>query len=329
MVPMDTPTPRSTRTRAERAAAARAERERRQRLAEKLAEPYDGLVTRAMLHEAGLTRGQVRSQIERGAWRAVGHHTISITGAEPVGRATWWWALWESGQHAALDGVTSLLAAGLKGWTETMVHVSVPNNATVRPLDGVRHHRPRRLGRVIDTDLRRTAPEVAAIRAAQGARSDRAAATLLAMVVQQRLVLPATLLEAWSGVRATARRAFLTAVIGDVCDGAHSLAELDFAAMCRQRGLPEPTRQAMRAGVNGRVYLDVLWEEFGVHVEIQGVHHNQGLAGIDDALRNNDLQVRKSAKISLQIPVLGLRVNPDAFLHQVQQALAAQQDPAA
>ena len=56
---------------------------------------------------------------------------------------------------------------------------------------------------------------------------------------------------------------------------------------------------------------------------------NQGLAGIDDALRNNDLQVRKAAKISLQIPVLGLRVNPDAFLHLVQQALAAQQDPAA
>lgn len=326
---MDAPTPRSPRTRAERAAAARAERERRQRLAESLAEPYDGLVTRAMLRQAGLTRGQVRSQLERGAWRAVGIHTISITGAEPVGRARWWWALWESGQHAALDGVTSLLAAGLKGWTEAMVHVSVPNNATVRPLADVRHHRPRQLGRVIDTALRRTAPEVAAIRAAQWARSDRAAATLLAMVVQQRLLLPATLLEAWSAVRNSARRDFLTAVIGDICDGAHSLAELDFAALCRQRGLPEPTRQAMRAGVNGRVYLDVLWEELGVHVEIQGVHHNQGLAGIDDALRSNDVQLRKAATISLQIPVLGLRLSLDAFMHQVQQALAAQQEPAA
>ena len=108
---MDTPTPKKTRT--ERAAAAKAERQRRQRLAEELAAPHEGVVTRAMLLGAGLTRGQVRSQIERGAWRAVGHHTISVTGAEPTGRARWWWALWESGRHAALDGVTALLAGVL------------------------------------------------------------------------------------------------------------------------------------------------------------------------------------------------------------------------
>lgn len=327
MVPMDTPTPRSTR--AERAAASRAERDRRQRLADALALPHDGLVTRAMLQNVGLTRGQVRSEVERGAWRAVGHHTISVSGAEPTGRGRWWWALWESGRHAALDGVTALLAAGLQGWTENTIHVSVPNGASVRRLEGVRHHRPRTMGRVIDAALRRTAPEVAAIRAAQWASTDRAAVTLLAMVVQQRILLPATLLETWSGVRTTVRRRLLDAVIKDVCDGAHSLNELDFAALCCERGLPEPTRQAVRSGPHGRVYLDVLWEGLGVHVEIQGAHHGQGLNGVDDALRTNALQLRKTVKISLQIPVLGLRLNPDAFLDQVACALASVGRPAA
>ncbi len=317
---MDTPTPKKTRT--ERAAAAKAERQRRQRLAEELAAPHEGVVTRAMLVGAGLTRGQVRSQIERGAWRAVGHHTISVTGAEPTGRARWWWALWESGRHAALDGVTALLAGGLKGWTEDPIHVAVPNGAAVRPLEGVRHHRPREMGRVIEGGLRRTAPEVAVIRAAQRAVSDRAAATLIAMVVQQRLVPPATLLAAWSGVRVTKRRGLLTDVIRDVCDGAQSLSELDFAGMCRERGMAEPTRQALRAGTNGRVYLDVLWEGLGVHVEIQGAQHAQGLAGVDDALRNNELQLRGAVKLTLLVPVLGLRLRPDEFLAQVERAVA-------
>ena len=330
---MDTPTPPAPPTptsRAERAAAARAEQERRQDLADQLAQPYDGLVTRAMLHRAGLTRGQVCSQLERGAWRAVGSHTISVSGAQPCGRGLWWRALWESGASAALDGVTALQAAGLSGWAEDLVHVSVANNAKVRPLPGVRHHRPRVLGRVMDVELRRTAPEVAVIRAAQWARSDPAAASLVAMAVQQRLLPVQSLLDRWQQVRASTRRGLLDAVIRDVCDGAHSLSELDFARMCRERGIPEPSRQAIRTAAAGRVYLDVLWEELGVHVEIQGVHHTQGLAGIDDALRGNDLQISRSVTLTLQIPVLGLRLRPEAFLDQVERALiAATPDPAA
>ncbi|MDO5533028.1 MAG: hypothetical protein Q4F65_00045 [Propionibacteriaceae bacterium] len=328
---MDTPTSippmpepdASSRSRADRAAAARLERERRHQLAKRLAQPYEGLATRSMLHAAGLTRGQVRSQIEHGAWRAVGRHTLDVTGVELTGRAAWWLALWESGRSAALDGISALQAAGLTGWDEPVVHVSVANGAHVRPLVGVRHHRPRILGRVIESELRRTAPEVAVLRAAQWARSDQAAATVVAMAVQQRLLPGAALMECWGQVQASKRRGLLTEVIGDVCDGAHSLSELDFARLCRARGLPGPTRQALRTGAGGRVYLDVLWEELGVHVEIQGAHHNQGLAGVEDALRSNNLQIDNDVKVTLHIPVLGLRLRPDAFLDQVERAINA------
>lgn len=318
------PTPSMTTcTRAERAAAEDDARGRRRALAHELSEPHDGVVTRQMLIGAGITRGQLDGEVRRGAWHAAGVHTLCITGTEPVGRALWWRALWESGKNAVLDGPTALLAAGLTGWKESLIHVSLPNGDRVRPVEGVRHHRLRDLGDVTGAGLLRTKPEVAVVRAAQWAVSDRAAATLVAMTVQQRLVRPEQVIARWESVKYSQRREVLTGVIGDVCNGAHSLGELDFARMCRQRGLPEPTRQALRPGAKGRVYLDVYWEALEVHVEIQGVHHVQGTATIEDALRFNALGLRNKRLLSLQIPVLGLRVCPDVFMDQVAAALAS------
>ena len=348
---------RPTGSRAERAEAARAERLRRQRLADSVAQHQDGVATWSMLQGAGLTRGQIQGEIDRGAWLRLGRHTLAVSpggvgspsgsgsphsgrrrgaatssgqGAPVTGGATdtscWWWALWESGARSFLDGATALQVAGLKGWSEDLIHVTVPNGAKVRPLDGVRHHLLRDPGPVIESGLRRVKPVVAVIRAAQWAGSDRAAATIVAMTVQQRLVASPALLEQWSRVAYSQRRKVLDEVIQDVCRGAHSLNELDFAKACRRRGLPEPSRQVVRTGPRGRVYLDVFWDDLKVHVEIQGAQHLQGLAGVDDALRFNDLGLRDRDLVSLQIPILGLRAMPDRFMDQVEAALGKAQD---
>lgn len=301
---------------------ARHRQQRRQVVGRRLAAPYDGVVRRADLLGEGLSDHDVRTEIDRGVWHRVGVHTISVEGTRLSGRGPMWRALWEAGPRAVLDGPTALLAAGLKGWEEAQVHVSLPNNASVRPFAGVVHHRLRDVGPVLTCELRRTRPEVAAIRAAQWARSDRAAATIVAMTVQQGLVRPETLLERWRGLRSSARRSLLDGVIDDVCDGAHSLNELDVAAACRRRGLPPPQHQAVRTGEGRRVYLDLLWEAEGVHAEIHGAHHQQGVAGVDDALRGNAIAIRNAdVRISLQIPVLGWRLHPERFLDQIEQAL--------
>lgn len=111
------------------------------------------------------------------------------------------------------------------------------------------------------------------------------------------------------------RRAFLDAVVADVTDGAHSLGELDFARMARAAGLPEPTRQAVCTGRNGRVYLDVRWDDVGLVVEIDGGHHTLALNPVDDALRQNERVV--AGERVLRMPVIGLRLVPQEFLLQV------------
>lgn len=138
------------------------------------------------------------------------------------------------------------------------------------------------------------------------------------MAVQQRVVHGPHVMEEWRRTSRSPRRAFLSAVISDVCDGAQALGELDFAALCRRRGLPRPTRQVVRTSTRGRQYLDAAFEGYGVVVKIDGVQHGWGLVPVDDALRDNDGAL--TGEVRLRIPVLGLRVSPEAFMDQVERA---------
>lgn len=227
-------------------------------------------------------------------------------------------AVWESGSGACLDGVSALHAAGLTGFTTSAIDVTMPSLNRHHRVDGVRLHRVDRFPQVLSAGIPRVVPEAATIRGAQWAVSDRQAALIICMPVQQRIVSGARLALAWRGVRYSARRKFLDAVIGDVTDGAHSLGELDFARLAREVGLPRPTRQAIRKGPSGRVYLDVSWDEVGLVVEIDGGHHDLALNPVDDALRQNDRVV--IGESVLRIPVIGLRLATGRFMLQVRDA---------
>ncbi len=308
-------------SRQELRAAQLAKHQERQVVATRIASRYDGVLTRQMLVAVGISQGQINVELSRGAWHRIGCHTISVVGPEVNERARLWWAIWESTRSSVLDGVTALIAAGLTGWTEPVLHVSVPNNVPVRDLPGVRHHRSRAVGRFID-GLRRTPPVTATIRAAQWAPTDRSAATIVAMSVQQRLVRPDDLLKEWDAVGYSHRREALDGIIKDVCDGAQSLGEIDFARKCRARGIPEPSRQVLRNDGRGHVYLDVYWDDCDVHVEINGAQHYQGTARIDDALRSNALAIGRADVISLDVPVLALIACEEVVMAQVEAARA-------
>jgi very-short-patch-repair endonuclease len=230
--------------------------------------------------------------------------------------------VWETESRvAALDGVSALLAAGVTGYAESAVHVSVPDAYSPGPSRGVRVHRVVRLDRELVTGrgVPRVRPALAAVRAAYWASSDRQAALVLVLPIQQGIVSAPQLRAAasmWSGRR---RRALVPQLVCDITDGVRSLGELDFAQMCRRRGLPEPDRQVVRRTPRGRAYLDVRWRRSRLVVEIDGSHHGAGLAMVADHLRQNDVALRRD--IVLRITLLGLRIAADAFMDQVERAL--------
>jgi hypothetical protein len=91
--------------------------------------------------------------------------------------------------------------------------------------------------------LPRVPVDVAVVHAAEWAVSDRQAALLVAMPLQQRLVPAKQVLKRWSSRQRVKRRTFLDAVIRDVCDGAQALVDsgrLRFDLVERQNG---PERQ--------------------------------------------------------------------------------------
>lgn len=274
------------------------------------------------LRELGVTRFQAAAQVAAGRWSRVGTRTFSTRDAplDPLGQR--WRAVWEAGERIALvDGVSALQAAGLKGWTEEVVHISAVHRHNVTPIDGVAVHKViRRVeGETAGAGLPRTTPAVAAIRAAHWAVSDRQAATLMAMTVQQRLATGPQLLLAQRRVRGRTRRAFVRRIALDVADGAQALGELRFAEACRRRGLPEPTHQALRILPGGHAYLDVYFEEYGLVVEIDGAGHLWGLNGLDDNLRANSVVI-DGGRV-LRVNVIGLRLEEDVVMDQVAAAL--------
>ena len=297
--------------------------DQRLRRAAALAADQEGVVSRRQLYAAGVTRAQVRANLRARRWRRVGSQAIAVhTGPLPP-PAQHWAAVLEAGPRAMLDGASALLASGLEHFTVDRIRVSVPRGGRVRRARGLDIRQTRRWSAddLAPGGVPRTRSEVAAVRAALWARTDKQAALLLTMTVQQGLATAETIGVEMLRIRRDRRRAFAHAVILDLIGGVRSLGELDFARECRRRGLPEPTRQAVRRTPAGTYYLDLIWERWGVVVEVDGIHHSWAQQVVGDALRQNAITL--TGVRVLRLPLLGLRVAPDDFFAQIEAALVA------
>lgn len=297
-------------------------RQARRRRVAGLADRQEGIVSRPQVYAAGVTRWEVRAELVAGRWRRTGSQTLSVVTGPLTQPATHWVAVLEGGPRAFLDGASSLVAGGLRKFHTDSIRVSVPRGAKVRRVPGVDIRQTRRWAAddlAIGSGVPRSRNEAAAVRGALWARSDSQATLLLTMAVQQGLTTPERLGREALRIRRDRRRRLVHAVVLDLLQGVRSLGEREFARECRRRGIPKPTRQVLRKCRNGTYYLDVVWEEWGLVVEIDGIHHAWAQNLVQDALRHNDVTL-EGARV-LRLPLLGLRVAPDDFFEQIQRAL--------
>jgi hypothetical protein len=291
------------------------------RRAESLARRQGGVISRRQLFDMGIPRWRTRAHVRARRWRRVHRQTIAVhTGPLPP-RARQWTAVFEAGSRGALDGASSLIAGGLTGFDVARERVSVPRGARVyrSAVVDIRQTRRWRRDDIDTTDIPRIRSEVAAVHAALWALTDRQAALILTMTVQQRIASAQGIAEALLKVRRDRRRRFVERVVLDLLGGSESLGELDLVRGCRRRGIPEPDRQVVRPGPHGRHVLDARWGRYCVVVEVDGIHHLGARQVVSDALRQNDVTL--AGDLVLRLPLLGLRAEPDAFFAQISNAL--------
>jgi very-short-patch-repair endonuclease len=293
----------------------------RRRHAEAIAQSQAGIVSRRQLYAAGVTRAEVRANVSADRWRRVGRQSICIHRGPLSQEALHWAAVHEAGPRAYLDAGSALLASGLKNFSMERIRVSVPRGARVWRVRGIDIRQTRRWSRddLAEGGLPRSRPAVAAVRHALWARTQREAALGLPMTVQQGLAGAEEIAVALLAVRRDRRRAFIHGVVLDLLGGVRSLGELDVVRECRRRGLPEPSKQVVRRGRNGRYFLDLCWEAWNLVVEVDGIQHGWASQVVSDAIRQNDITLQ-GARV-LRLPLLGLRVAPDDFFGQIEQAL--------
>lgn len=150
------------------------------------------VLSRRQVYALGITRGEIRGEVRAGRWQLVGDQSVCLHNAAIDTTSHRWAAVHQGGPRACLDGVSSLQASGLERFTHERIRVSVPPGARVRRS---RHYDIRQTRRWRAQDLAPagippTRIEVAAVRAALWARTDRQATYLLTLVVQQGLTAP-------------------------------------------------------------------------------------------------------------------------------------------
>jgi very-short-patch-repair endonuclease len=286
-----------------------------------IARPQGGVVSRRQLYAAQVTRGEVRHEVRMGRWQLVGDQSVCLHNGEISQVGHCWAAVFQGGPRAHLDGEAALVAGGLERYAITTIRVSVPRGARVRrnKLYDIRQTRRWSADDVVTRGIPRTRVPVAALRAALWAKSDKQAAYVVTLVVQQGLATPEQLGAELLRIRRDKRRVFLHTVVNDLLDGARSLGEIDVVAECRRRGLPVPERQVLRQDKRGRYYLDVCWPDHRLVVEIDGIHHLWAENVVGDALRQNSLAL--AGDTVLRLPLLGYRLAPDEFFQQIATAL--------
>lgn len=236
--------------------------------------------------------------------------------------------LW-AGPGAALAGLTAARLQGFRGFDQkaSAIHLVLPaahTKRSIQPAFPLVVHYSRHMT-AADIHPARQPPQTRIARslvdAAAWMGTDRGARAVLAAGVQQGLVRTGDLMAEVKRNDRLHRRKIISQTLADIAGGSHALSELDFTTLVvRQFKLPEPDRQVPRRDEQGRRrWLDAVWEQARLVVEVDGAAHIDVLTYWDDMDRDNSLQLGRYRV--LRFPAWVIRYQPNYVAAQIRRAL--------
>ena len=260
-----------------------------------LAARQAGVVSRSQLSRLGITKDFVNSQLAAERWQKVSEVVLATTTGPWTREQLMWAGVLHAGPGSAIGGLTALAVHGLRTWHRDHVTVLVAKSHNLEPVPGVDFVETRRdiEQYAVRFGLPTWRVEPAALLFAAYEPVTRTALGLLAAVVQQRLTDPASLVACLDTMRPLRRAKVFRRALGDIDEGAHSLAELDVNRMCRRHGIPRPRRQVRRRDSAGRTrFTDAEWrlpDGRVVVLEVDGAFHMDVMSWTDDIERHRGL----------------------------------------
>ncbi len=271
-------------------------------------ESQAGVAGRRQAQHAGMTRDMVRRRLTSGRWRRLRRGVYATFSGPAPRQAELWAALLRAGPGATLSHQTAAELHGLTDRPSEQIHITVPatrNPARWGKIPGVVMHRSRRIELARHPALMppRTRVEDTVLDLVEAARDFEEAFTWLCRAVGRRRTT-APLLAAAAAARPRMRwRAEITAALADVAEGVHSLLERRYVTgVERAHGLPRATRQARRRHGERSTYIDNLYVEYDVCVEVDGATAHPAEERWNDIRRDNTNTARGSATLRLGWP---------------------------
>lgn len=250
------------------------------------------VITRRQSSEYGLEWDAVRGQLRYGRWQRLQRGVYAAFTGEPAREAVLWAALLRAGEDAIFSHQTAAELDGFLKKPVPLIHVTVPgddNRARYGKIPGVVIHRSRRIDDARHPVLLppRSKVEETVLDLVETAPTFDKAFNWVCLALGERCTTPERLLAALDRRKRFPRRRDIEIMLGDARQGVRSWLELQYVrGVERPHRLPEATRQRRVRRGTGNEYLDNLYEEYKLCVELDGVAAHSGAQQLRDKRRD-------------------------------------------
>jgi hypothetical protein len=246
-----------------------------------LLELQDGVLARWQAASCGLPGQVIDTHLRQGRWQSLYRGSYAAFTGQPGRRAVLWAAVLRAGPGAVLSHQTAAHLDGLADRPGGLIHATVPAGRKVVITTGERHpsapalrvHRSVLLNstRHPARTPPRTRIEATTLDLVNVSAGLDDALSWLAAACERRLTSAETLRQALDGRTRLRWRTEVSAALSDISEGTHSLLEFRYVRHVeRPHGLPAARRQARRIAGTRSEYLDNLYEEYQLAVELDG-----------------------------------------------------------
>jgi hypothetical protein len=268
-----------------------------------------GAIARRQRTGSGIGPDTMRNKLRSGKWQRLQWGVYASFSGKPDRETMLWGALLRAGPDAALSHQTAAERHGLIDEPSAVITITVPalRHPAQRKIPGVVVHRSNAILRTRHPTMLPpcTRVEDTVLDLIQAARTFDEAYAWICRAIGRRRTTAARIRHAMDARKKMRWRSELVAALGDADDGVLSVLEYRYVRRVEvPHGLPSARRQARIRQRTGHRYLDNLYEEYRICVELDGTAAHPADEQWRDKRRDNANAV--SGIITLRFGLLDL-----------------------